>query len=253
MKLKNKIAIITGAASGIGREQAILFAAEGATVIAVDQSQEALEEVVADIKNRKGVAVAIALDLTNDTEVQSMVKDVISRYGRIDILANTAGLFDGFAKSLDTSSDLWNKLMNVNVRAVFILCNAVLPHMLERKSGSIINMASIGSYAAGAGGVAYTSSKHAVLGLTKQLTMDYAASGIRVNAVAPGLIETPLNKDFFQTANSGVDQVIAAIPAKRAGQPIEVAKASLFLASDDAAYINGTAIIIDGGVTATLI
>jgi len=253
MKLKDKIAIITGAASGIGREQAILFANEGATVIAVDQSQAALEKVVAEIKNRSGEAIAVALDLTNDAEVQSMVKGVIARFGRIDILANTAGLFDGFAKSLDTSAELWNKLMNVNARAVFILCNAVLPHMLERKSGSIVNMASIGSYAAGAGGVAYTSSKHAVLGLTRQLTMDYAASGIRVNAVAPGLIETPLNKDFFQTENSGVEQVIAAIPAKRAGQPIEVAKASLFLASDDAAYIYGTAIIIDGGVTATLI
>ncbi|MFC3562836.1 SDR family NAD(P)-dependent oxidoreductase [Pedobacter jamesrossensis] len=253
MKLENKIAIITGAGSGIGKQQALLFAKEGANVIAVDMSLENLENVVSEILAADGLGEAKQLDVTNQLEVKALIGYVIEKYGRIDILANTAGVFDGFVKSLDTSIELWDRLMNVNVRAVFLLCNAALPHMLEQKSGSIVNMASIGSYAAGAGGVSYTSSKHAVMGLTKQLTMDYASSGIRVNAVAPGLIETPLNKDFFQTPDSGVIEIIEAIPAKRAGQAIEVAKASLFLASDDASYIFGAAINIDGGVTATLI
>lgn len=252
MKLENKIAVITGAGSGIGREQAKLFAAEGATVIAIDRSAEGINKLVADINQTGGTATARHLDVTDKDAVNELVKEVIGSYGRIDILANTAGVFDGFVKSLDTTLEMWDNLMNVNVRSVFIFSNAVLPYMLERKSGAIVNMASIGSYAAGAGGVAYTSSKHAVLGLTKQLTMDYASYGIRVNAVAPGLIQTPLNKDFFENKNSGVEEVIAAIPAKRAGQAIEVAKASLFLASEDAAYIYGAAIIVDGGVTATL-
>ena len=252
MKLENKIAIITGAASGIGKAQAILFASEGAEVIAVDANVAALEQVVSEIKSQNGKAYPLQLDVTDEKAVQRAVADIIEKHTRIDILCNTAGVFDGFAKSLDTPLSLWDKLMNVNARAVFILCNTVLPYMIERKNGAIVNMASIGSYAAGAGGVSYTSSKHAVLGLTKQLTMDYASFGIRVNAVAPGLIETPLNKDFFQTEGSGVKEVIATIPAHRAGQADEVAKASLFLASDDASYIYGAAIIIDGGVTATL-
>lgn len=252
MKLENKIAIITGAGSGIGRAQAVLFAGEGATVVAVDMNMDNLNSVFSEITENGGQVTAMQLNITDEQQVKQMVKKVIDSYGRIDILANTAGIFDGFAKSLDTSIELWDKLMNVNIRSMFILTNEVLPYMIEKKSGSIVNMASIGSYAAGAGGVAYTSSKHAVLGLTKQLTMDYASSGIRVNAVAPGLINTPLNKEFFETENSGVAEVVAAIPAQRAGQAIEVAKASLFLASDDASYIYGAAIIIDGGVTATL-
>ncbi|MFH7018646.1 SDR family NAD(P)-dependent oxidoreductase [Flavobacterium sp. FlaQc-47] len=252
MKLKNKIAVITGAASGIGKAQAVLFASEGAEVIAIDSNIDAVKDVILEIHNSKGLGYALQLDVTDEKAVKETISNIIQKHNRIDILCNTAGVFDGFAKSLDTPLTLWDKLMNVNARAVFILCNSVLPHMIEKKQGSIVNMASIGSYAAGAGGVAYTSSKHAVLGLTKQLTMDYAGYGIRVNAVAPGLIETPLNRDFFQTEGSGIKEVIATIPVHRAGQADEVAKVSLFLASDDASYIYGTAIIVDGGVTATL-
>jgi 3-oxoacyl-[acyl-carrier protein] reductase len=252
MKLENKIAIVTGAGSGIGRAQALLFAREGAIVIAIDRNLDTVREVAKEIFADNGTTFPIEMDVTDEHAVKAMVTDVIYYYGKIDVLSNTAGLLDGFKKSLETSIELWDHVINVNLRAVFVITNGVLPHMIEQRSGSIINMASIGAFGAGAGGAVYTTSKHAILGYTRQLSKDYAGYGVRTNALSPGLIETPLTHDFFKGDQEVVSNTLAGIPAGRPGQAIEIAKAALFLACDDSSYMYGSALIVDGGVTARL-
>ncbi|MGI5911791.1 MAG: SDR family NAD(P)-dependent oxidoreductase [Syntrophomonadaceae bacterium] len=247
MKLAGKTALITGAASGIGRAQAIELAHEGAQIIATDINRTGLYSLVDKIKIQGREAIAYVVDITDSNQVKELVQNGLNEFGKIDILCNTAGIFDNYAKSLETSEEAWKKYFDVNVNGVYLMTNAVLPSMLERGKGVIINMGSIAGLTAGPGGSAYIASKHAVTGYTKQLCLEYADKGIRVNAIAPGSIATPLIKSSLENEPDGYSKRVALIPAKRLGEPEDIAKLTVFLASDDADFIHGAIISSDGG------
>jgi len=247
--LKDRIAIITGAASGIGRAQARLYAAAGARVVAVDRNAEGVAEVIAEIASEGGESLGIAADLTRPDDIARVVAGTIAKFGRIDILGNTAGLHDGYIRSLETSDEIWDRVFAVNVTAVFRLTNAVLPGMLAQGHGVIVNVASVSSFIAGGGGPAYTASKHAVLGYTRQIAHEYGRKGIRANAVCPGMVETGMTRDVLADPASRMVKAVTAVPAGRYAQPDDIAEVALFLASDAAGFMHGAGVLVDGGLT----
>ncbi len=243
MRLQNKVAVITGAASGMGQGEAIRFAKEGAKVVVADLNFEGAQAVAEEIKAMGGEALAVQVNVTKTEDILNCVKVTETAFGPIDILVNNAGVFDKYAKSLDTSLDQWNFLVNINLTSVFEFCNAVLPSMIERKTGSIVNIASVAGLVAGKGGAAYTATKHGAIGYTKHLSSEYARYGIKINAICPGTIETPLVKDVL----AGLSK--EAVPTRTFGQVEEVADLAVFLASDEAKFMSGAAVTIDGGFT----
>jgi NAD(P)-dependent dehydrogenase (short-subunit alcohol dehydrogenase family) len=243
MLLKDKVALITGGASGMGKAEALAFAAKGAKVVIADINYDGAKKVVNEIVENGGSALALQVNMTNAAEMNDMVQDILKEFGQIDILVNNAGIFDKYKTSLETSEEDWDFIFNINLKSAFLLSNLVLPGMISRENGTIINISSVAGLVAGKGGAAYTASKHGLIGYTKHLASVYAFKGIRVNAICPGTIITPLTKDILE--NIPVDQ----IPAKRFGQPEEVAELAVFLASDQAKFMNGTALPIDGGFT----
>lgn len=245
-EFKEKIIFITGAASGIGRAQALAFLENGAFVFGFDLDEQGLLGLLKQFPNRFRYVVG---SISDKTAVESAVSAVITDFNKVDILLNTAGVLDGYAKTLDTDEVLWDKIMNTNVKGTYLVTNAIMPHMLQRKSGVILNMASIAGLVAGGGGAAYTASKHAIVGYTKQLDYDYCRQGIRANAIAPGAIHTPMNQADFEGDGAMAKWVAEETPAGRWAQPEEVASLSLYLASEAASYIHGAVIPIDGGWT----
>jgi len=243
MRLENKVAIITGAASGMGYGEAIRFSKEGAKVVVADLNYEGAQKVAEEIKAMGGEAIAVQVNVTKTEDILNCVKVTETAFGPVDILVNNAGVFDKYAKSLDTSLDQWNFLLNINLTSVFEFCNAVLPSMIERKTGAIVNIASVAGIVAGKGGAAYTASKHGAIGYTKHLSAEYARYGIKINAICPGTIETPLVKDVL----AGLSK--EAVPTRTFGQVEEVADLAVFLASDEAKFMSGAAVTIDGGFT----
>lgn len=243
MLLKDKVALITGGASGMGKAEALAFAVQGAKVVIADINYDGAKKVVNEIVENGGSALALQVNMTNSEEINDMVQDILNEFGQIDILVNNAGIFDKYKTSLETSEEDWDFFFNINLKSAFLLSNLVLPGMISRGNGSIINISSVAGLVAGKGGAAYTASKHGLIGYTKHLASVYASQGIKVNAICPGTIVTPLTKDILE--NIPVDQ----IPAKRFGQQEEVAELAVFLASDQAKFMNGTAIPIDGGFT----
>ena len=235
----NKNILLTGAASGIGFSQLEAYLAAGAIVYAVDRQDIAYRHI--NLKTFK-------LDISQHKQLKVWL-ETLTQSVSFDILLNTAGVLDDYKTSLDTTLDDWQHVLDINLTPMFILTNAVLPAMLSRGYGHIINMASIAGFSAGGGGVAYTSAKHAIVGYTKQLAFDYAAKGLHVNAIAPGAIKTPMNAADFAGDAEMAKQVAAQTPAKRWANPDEVAQLSLYLTSQQADYINGTVIPIDGGWT----
>lgn len=248
-KLQNKVALITGAASGMGRSQAILFAKEGAKIIAADINLEGLAKLAEEISSEGGEIFVIQVDMSNLESIKNAVEAGLGQYSRIDILSNTAGILDSYLPSLETSEELWDRVMDINIKGVYRITNQVLPQMIEQGKGTIINIASIGAFVAGGGGAAYTSTKHAVADYTKQLSFDYGHKGIRANAIAPGAIETAMTKHFMTGGSAEGLDAVKAVPAGRVGQPEEVAQLALFLVSDDSDFIHGTVVPIDGGWT----
>lgn len=243
MRLKDKVAIITGAASAMGLGEAVRFAEEGAKVVVADLNLEGAQEVVEKIKNAGGEAIAVEVDVTKSEDIENCVAKTKEAFGRIDILVNNAGVFDKYLKSLETELDQWKFYLNVNLTSVFEFSNAVLPDMIEREAGTIVNIASVAGLVAGKGGAAYTSSMHGVIGYTKHLASEYARYGIKINVICPGTIETPLTKDVL--ANIPKDLV----PTRSFGQVDEVADLAVFLASDEAQFMSGAIVPIDGGFT----
>ena len=243
MILKDKVALITGGASGMGKAEALAFAAKGAKVVVADINYDGAKKVVNEIVENGGAALALQVNMTNSDEINDMVQDILNEFGQIDILVNNAGIFDKYKTSLETSEEDWDFFFNINLKSAFLLTNLVLPEMISRGNGTIINISSVAGLVAGKGGAAYTASKHGLIGYTKHLASVYASKGIKVNAICPGTIITPLTKDILE--NIPVDQ----IPAGRFGQQEEVAELAVFLASDQAKFMNGTAIPIDGGFT----
>ena len=233
----NKNILITGAASGIGFSQMMSYLANGANVFAIDQQ-------VIDVQHER--LTTYQLDISHHDALIDLLT-AITEKASIDVLVNTAGILDDYQPSLEINLENWQQVLDVNVTPMFITTNAVLPGMIVRGSGHIVNMASIAGFSAGGGGAAYTTSKHAIIGYTKQLAFDYAKKGIQVNAIAPGAINTPMNAADFAGDGAMAKQVAEQTPAKRWATPQEVADLTLFLTSPQADYINGAVVPIDGG------
>jgi 3-oxoacyl-[acyl-carrier protein] reductase len=250
VKLEGKVAVVTGAGSGMGQAMARRFHQEGASVVAVDIREEALKDTMALIGDEDRSA-AVGADVSDRADVERAVAAATDRFGRIDVLCNNAGVLDDYTPAGETSDELWNRVIGVNLTGAFLFARAVLPGMTAQGQGIIINTASISSFVAGGGGAAYTASKHGVLGLTRQLAFDYGKQGVRVNAICPGAVHTGMTNHLLtpEGRNPHVDAAVAGTPAGRWGRPEEIASLALFLASDEAAFIHGAAFTADGGWT----
>ncbi|MDH5372451.1 MAG: glucose 1-dehydrogenase [Acidimicrobiia bacterium] len=254
MRLKDKVALITGAGNGIGRETALLFAEEGAAVVAVDLDETAVAEVVATIGAAGGRALAFAADVSSASACEGMVAAAEREYGRLDILFNNAGIMmsaDGDA--IGTEEDVWDRTMAVNAKGVYLGCKYGIPAMLRSGGGSIINTASfVALVGAATPQLAYTASKGAVLALTRELSVVHARQGIRVNALCPGPLRTELLMSFLDTEEKRQRRLVH-VPMGRFGEAREMAEAVLYLASDESSYVTGTEFLVDGGLTAAYV
>ena len=256
MDFKGKVALITGAGNGIGRAAALLFAARGAEVVAVDLDAAAAERTVASIKQQGGTGFAQRADVTKSAEVQDYVKASLDAYGRIDCFFNNAGIEGKVAPTAEYEEAVFDQVISVNVKGVFLGLRHVLPVLLKQKAGAVVNTASVAGLVATPGMSAYVASKHAVLGLTKAAAGEVARSGVRVNAVCPGPIDTRMIHSLETQLNPGNpasvgDRYRASLPIGRYGTAEEVANVVLFLCSDLAGNITGAQYVVDGGRTAT--
>jgi NAD(P)-dependent dehydrogenase (short-subunit alcohol dehydrogenase family) len=249
-KLENKTAIVTGAASGMGKAIAILFAQEGAKVALADLVQADIELVLEEIRKKGGTAIGIACDVSEEESIKHLVETTISELGGLDILVNNAGIMDNFIPLDRLGDGVWEKVIAVNVNGPFYASRLAVRHMLTKGKGVIVNIASIGGLFGSRAGLAYTASKHALVGMTKNIGFMYAKKGIRCNAIAPGGVNTNIMKNAQPDAEGAVlcSSGIGSNP--RMGEPEEIAKTALFLASDDSSFITGTVITADGGWTA---
>lgn len=249
MRLQGKVALVTGGASGIGKATAELFAREGARVAVADFSVDGRETVQA-IQAAGGEAIFRQVDVSDSAQVSSMVTEAVRTYGRIDILFNAAGVLL-YGTVLETDEAAWQRVLSINLTGTYLCCRAVLPHMIRQGGGSIINVAStVGAHDACANAVAYVTSKGGVTMLTKAMAVDHAAQGVRVNALVPGATDTPMIRKALSP--EALEALAASHPVGRLGRPEELAKAVLFLASDDASFVTGTAMYVDGGQTAKI-
>lgn len=250
MRLKEKVAVITGAASGMGRAMAELFVKEGAKVVGADWHGEAMEAAAKEIG---GAIVAVRANVADEAECVAMVDRAVSEFGRIDVLVNNAGVMDLFESVADVSNDMWRRCLSVNLDGPMFAMRRAVPLMLKQGGGAIVNISSVAGLGGGAAGAAYTASKHALIGLTRSTAFQYAKMGLRCNVVASGGVETNIMQSVDQTK---LDQAalgrIGAWHTANPGmlQPIDLANLTLFLASDEARYINGAIIPADMGWTA---
>lgn len=245
MRVKDKVVIITGGGSGIGRETALLFAKEGAKVVVADMNKVNGEEVVARIRSLLGRdAIFAGLDVSNREQAKRVVKDVIAAYGRIDVLINNAGIVqDAFLSKM--TEEQWDKVIDVNLKGVFNCTQAVVEVMMNQGNGVIINTSSIVGLNGNVGQVNYAATKAGLIGMTKTLAKELGKKGIRVNAVAPGFIATPMTSNVPEKI---LDQMIEKTPLRRLGEPKDIANAYLYLASEDANFVNGAVLCVDGGL-----
>ena len=254
MRLKDKVALITGAGSGIGRESALLFAREGARVVVVDVDDEAGQETVRLIRENGGEATFVHADVSRAEDVRNMIAQAESTYGRLDILFNNAGIFhpkDGSV--LETEEEVWDRVIDVNLKGVFLGCKYGIPALLRAGGGVIINTASfVALMGAAVSQIAYTASKGGVLALTREIAVEFARQNIRANALCPGPVETPLLAELLSDPARRQRRLVH-IPMGRFARAAEIAHAALFLASDESSYVNGAAFIVDGGITAAYI
>ena len=254
MKLDGKVALLTGAGSGIGRATALLLAAEGASVIAADLNVESAEKTVADIADGGGTAIAVRADVSTDRDCRAMVDAAEETYGKLDILFNNAGISHAEDDdAIATSEAVWDLTFSVNVKSVFLGCKHGIPALRRAGGGSIINTASfVASVGAATPQVAYTASKGAVLSMTRELAVIHAREGIRVNALCPGPLNTELLMKYLDT-EAKKQRRLVHIPLGRFGEAEEMAKAVLYLASDDSSFVTGTEFVVDGGITAAYV
>lgn len=253
-RLENKVAIITGAASGIGQGTAELFAEEGARLVLVDRNAAGLAETGGRLRAGGAAVVEVTGDLAQAATIDLVVGAALAAYGKIDVVFNNAGIMP-YGDLQSVTEALWDEVQAVNVKAMFLMCKAVLPHMLKRGRGSIINTSSVMATLTEPGYEAYTTSKAGVIGLTKALAVSYAAQGVRSNCVCPGWVDTPMNRKAAEDAG-GLDKLLHIIkrqqPQGRMATTREVAYAVLFLASDEASAVTGSALYVDGASTAAL-
>ena len=248
--LKGKVAIVTGAASGIGRESALAFARAGAKVVAADVTVDGGEETIRMIKDLGGEAVFVQVDVTKADEVKGMVESAVATYGRLDFAHNNAGIEGIAGPCVACTEENWDRTININLKGVFLCCKYEIPEMLKAGGGSIVNTSSVAGLVGFGGIPAYTASKHGVAGLPKTLALDYAKENIRCNAVCPGVIHTPMIDRFTGGDPAALEAMTATEPVGRLGKPEEIADAVVYLCSDEASFITGAAIPVDGGFVA---
>jgi NAD(P)-dependent dehydrogenase (short-subunit alcohol dehydrogenase family) len=251
MRLKDKVTLITGSGSGIGKSSAHYFAKEGAMVIINDLDRQKGQETAREIAEMGGKAVFIHADVTNPESVKAMVDEALNQFGRIDVLFNNAGI-SGVGAIHEIEPDAWDKVIAVNIRGVYLPSKYILPSMMERKSGNIINMSSCIAEIGLARRASYSATKGAVLSLTKSMQVDYAPYNIRVNALLPGTILTPFVENYLKTSYDDPAEAIESLKKRQLsgdlGRPEDVAKAAVFLASDESKFMMGSPLYIDGGV-----
>ena len=244
-KLENKVVYITGGASGLGRAAAVAAAEEGAKVVIADLPGSDHAAALAEVRAAGAEAVFIPLDVTDSANIQQAIAATVAQFGRLDVALNNAGIGEGFFSFLETSEESFQRIINVNLTGVFTCMKYELALFMQQGGGVIVNMSSLAGLKGAPGLSAYAASKHGVLGLTRVAAQEFARRNVRVNAICPYYIDTPLIKDAPEEVRN---QMIAASPMKRLGRAEEVAKAFIYLASDDSSYTNGTQLVIDSGV-----
>jgi NAD(P)-dependent dehydrogenase (short-subunit alcohol dehydrogenase family) len=250
-RLDGKVCVITGAGGGMGREAALLFSAEGASVCAADIDGDAAEQTASEARD----AFAQQIDVADEASVQRMMEATADRYGGIDVLYNNAGISPSDdASVLDTSVEAWDRVQAVNTKGVFLCCKHGIPHLQRRGGGSVINVASfVAIVGAATSQISYTASKGAVLSMTRELAVQFARENIRVNALCPGPVETPLLLSIFGDDPAALERRRAHWPTGRLAKPREVVNGALFLASDESSYVTGSTFLVDGGLTAAYV
>jgi NAD(P)-dependent dehydrogenase (short-subunit alcohol dehydrogenase family) len=253
-RLSDKVALITGAGSGIGRVAAELFASEGAAVVVADVTADAARDTVTAITSAGGRALAVTVDVADEGQVTDMVGATMDAFGALHVLFNNAGIFPGDDGGvLDTPPSTWDRVMQVNLKGVWLGCRAAVPAMIDSGGGSIVNVASfVALMGAATAQVAYTASKGGVLAFTRELAVEYARSGIRANSLCPGPIDTPLLAELLADPVRRQRRLVH-VPMGRLGRPEEIARAALFLASDESSFMTGSALVVDGGITAAYV
>jgi NAD(P)-dependent dehydrogenase (short-subunit alcohol dehydrogenase family) len=250
-RLDGKVVVITGSGSGIGREAALLFSDEGARLCIADMAQKEGERTASECKD----AFFQKVDVADPQSVQDMYGATAERYGGIDVLYNNAGIMPADdASVVDTEPDAWQRVQDVNTKGVFLCCKYGIPHLLERGGGSVINVASfVAIVGAATSQISYTASKGAVLAMTRELSVEFARRGVRVNALCPGPVETPLLMRLFDETPGALERRLVHVPMGRLAHAREIAYGALFLASDESSYVNGATFLVDGGITAAYV
>ena len=250
-RLDGKVVVITGAAGGIGREAALLFSDEGARICVADVVAESGEQTASECRD----AFFFQVDVTDPGSVEEMYRQAAERYGGIDVLYNNAGIMPADdASILETEPEAWQRVLDVNATGVFLCCKHGIPHLLERGGGSVINVASfVAILGAATSQISYTASKGAVLSMSRELAVEFARRGVRVNALCPGPVETPLLMRLFQEDPSAYERRRIHLPMGRLAEAREIAYGALFLASDESSYVNGATFLVDGGITAAYV
>ena len=251
MRLKDKVAIVTGGGSGIGRAAALAFAGEGAKVVVADISPERVEETAAEIVKQGGEAMGMKVDVRQAAEVEKLVSETVARFGKLDIMFNNAGIFDGNPLIHAFPEELWDAVMDTNAKGVFLGCKYAIPEMLKQSKGKIINTASVCAFGGRSAGPAYAASKHAILGITRQVAAWYGSMGINANCICPSIVMTKMTEELLQVPEI-VETSLKSTPLGRFSQPEEIAPLLVYLASDESDYVTGAAMAIDGGWTVNI-
>jgi NAD(P)-dependent dehydrogenase (short-subunit alcohol dehydrogenase family) len=251
MRLKGKIAVVTGAGSGIGRATALLFAEEGATIVVADWNEDAGSRTASEVQQAGGQAAFLRTDVSQASEVEALVETTLKHFGRLDVFVNNAAI-QIMSQLTETSEDVWDKIQGVNLKGVFLGCKYAIPAMVTSGGGSVINMASVLGFVGDPDLAAYCAAKGGVIALTKAAALGYGPSGVRVNCICPGDVDTPLLQDYL-SKSSNPNQLKAEIHSKyalrRVATPRDIADCAAFLASDASAFITGSTMVVDGGLT----
>jgi len=245
--IQDAVAIVTGGSTGIGHAAALRFAAEGANVVVADVNVEDGEQTVAEIRDAGGEATFVEADVSDEVDADALVQTAVDTYGGLDFAFNNAGIEGESSPASEQPTSNWDRVIDVNLKGVFLGMRAQIPAMLEDGGGSIVNTASIAGVVGFPGLSPYVASKHGVIGLTKTAAAEFSSDGVRVNAICPGVIETPMVQRSQEETPEQMEQVTAATPMGRLGQPEEIGDAAVWLCSDDASFVTGESLVIDGG------